>query len=187
VAIAANRSSLVHHKHNIGSCKKKTKDYTKIMNCCCLYLNKHSMAHASMEWMMKTIVMIVNAFFAFGDEELQLWSPNQLLCFCNSSVKLDFFFISLLFGITCAAPPEFLARLVRPVGTPVRLIHFEPATSRPPCPRPKKLMLSYIIWDMFIIGDNSVSRTSWWFFNMWFSMSSVKSEFLFNLPSFLTR
>jgi hypothetical protein len=45
----ANFSSLVHHKHNIDSSKKKTKDYTKTMNCKCLYLNKQSMAHATME------------------------------------------------------------------------------------------------------------------------------------------
>jgi hypothetical protein len=45
--MVANRSSLVHHKHNIDNWKKKTKDYTKTMDCNYLYLNKHSMAHAS--------------------------------------------------------------------------------------------------------------------------------------------
>jgi hypothetical protein len=29
--MVANRNSLVHHKHNIDNCKKKTKDYTKNM------------------------------------------------------------------------------------------------------------------------------------------------------------
>jgi t-SNARE complex subunit (syntaxin) len=49
VATEANRSSLVHHKHHIDSYKKNTKDYSKTMNCNCLYLYKHSMAHASTE------------------------------------------------------------------------------------------------------------------------------------------
>jgi hypothetical protein len=49
VTMEANNSSLMHHQHNIDSCKKKTKDYSKTMNCDCLYLNKNSMAHASMK------------------------------------------------------------------------------------------------------------------------------------------
>jgi hypothetical protein len=47
MAMAANCSPLVHHKHNIDNYRKKTKDYTKSMDWNCLYLIKHSMAYAS--------------------------------------------------------------------------------------------------------------------------------------------
>jgi hypothetical protein len=62
---------------------------------------------------------------------------------------------------------------------------WEPTTLRSSCP-PTELdcCSTMFFWNMFITGENLISRTSQWFFNIQFSMSSVKSEFLFNLPSF---
>ena len=48
-------------------------------------------------------------------------------------------------------------------------------------------LFSYIIWSMVSIGDNLSNRTSRCFFNGHIFLSCVKSEFLFNRPSFLTR
>ena len=45
----SNHGPLVRHKYEIDNHNMATKDYTKTMNYNWVYLNMHSMAHASTE------------------------------------------------------------------------------------------------------------------------------------------
>ena len=122
-----------------------------------------------------------------------LSSPNQLLRYCltiywclyNNSAKLGFFFITLFLNVTLLALPEFLARPVRSVWTPVRPVSLVPVAFRSSCPPAELDHCSSIsletcstteeIWSIKLADDSSMFG---------FSMSIVKSEFLFNILSF---
>ena len=86
------------------------------------------------------------------------------------------------------APVRLVLASVRPVGTPVRSVPSEPVTLRSSYPPAELGFCSAILFETYSrsgaicsIELADVSSTAG------FSILYVKSEFLLNLPSFLTR